>query len=203
MPSSSQFSSIRKGCMQKDWQRGVVPDPPFIPGVQVRRMQADWSMRVLAWEPIYLPGYGNACRMLFRRGVWHAGVTANRVFSLLASTYWASIPDLRHWYSRCHGLSQSLPLPVAARGLVFFAVKTRAPQHKHDGAIGYIANTAVRGMERLADRKTRIYIEGDHYIDAAVSLRHVESQRRNAEVFELYLARKGLLNLPPVPYIGS
>jgi hypothetical protein len=80
---------------------------------------------------------------------------------------------------------------VAARGLVFFAAKTRIhPKYRNDGVTGYFANTQVTALCTIADHRTRLSLVSGHTVDLAMTRENVMRRMADAEAFQNRLHRQ-------------
>lgn len=165
--------------------------------LQRRRIPADhaWAPHVQAWEPVYLKGYGNACQLYMDDGTCQGfGLTAPQVYQRLARHYAVDVDSIRHYYEQSQGKSQSLPLVVTARGLVYFSVRTRIKLgSRNDGTVGYIANGCLKGLEELGPHQQRVWLTSGRYMDVQMSRDFFCSQLQRAEMFDVQLRSWGVL----------
>lgn len=153
-----------------------------------------WAPSIVLWEPIYLEGFGNSCTVSMEDGRQaYFGIGTMRILRDIAEHYAIDIDRMRDKYRDFVVKSQWPPVVVASRGLVFFAIKTRCPNHKNDGATGYIADTAIRHVESLTTNTTRIHLHQGIHIDVLESRRCVMARRNNATSFKGQLANDGII----------
>lgn len=154
----------------------------------------DWAPDIVMWQPIYLEGYGNACRTANGDGQQSdMGCTSLRMLRDLAEYYTIDYAGMRDRYKQFVDKSQWPPLVIAARNDVFFAMKTRVPQDKNDGATGYIADSAVSGMDILSGSRTRIHLHNGLYVDALESRLCLSNRRNSAVQFKRQLQMDGII----------
>lgn len=159
-----------------------------IPGVPVYLERFDhpapelWVPTVDAWVPLYLHGYGSACMVYQTNGQqFYTYMSPRRILKEIASYYLISREDARERYMNHVNMSQSAPLPILIRRLVYFSVKARDPHEKYDGATGYIANTRVATVARTGSRTCTAHLASGHAIDLLMSANNFRQQQMRAE----------------------
>lgn len=153
-----------------------------------------WAGDIAMWEPIYLKGYGNACRTVNLAGDQaYVGSTSLRILRQLAEHYTIDYTGMRGRYRAFVDRSQWTPLVIAARNEVFFAIKTRVPQEKNDGATGYVADSAVAYMELVSGSHTRVHLHNGCFVDALESRLCLTNRRNSAVLFRRQLQFDGII----------
>ncbi|MCL6631806.1 MAG: hypothetical protein K6T63_04160 [Alicyclobacillus herbarius] len=151
-----------------------------------------WVAQVVGWVPVYLKGVGNGCVVYGADGLeMVVGRDARWVRRQIAAFHCISYDEMRKEFARLYDKTQCAPLIVAARGLVFFAVKARTKlRGRNDGATGYLANTAVDEVESLGPQASRISLIGGRTLDVPMSKAAVLQRMAEAEAFWVRLHRQ-------------
>lgn len=91
----------------------------------------EWIPNIDLWFPVYLEGIGNVCETTMADGQQaYFGMSAPRILQMVADYYAVDMNSMRDWYRD-------------------FAIKTRCPRKKNNGATGYVADIAIDAVEAL------------------------------------------------------
>jgi hypothetical protein len=154
----------------------------------------EWVGDIVLWDPIYLKDYGNCCRVAQEdggRAYFYFG--SLRILREIAEYYAIDYHRMRDKYRDFVEKSQWPPLVVASRDEVFFAIKTRVPREKNDGATGYVADSAILHLETLTSCTTRIHLRNGLHVDALESRKCLTIRRNNAVLFKRQLQEDGII----------
>lgn len=191
--NETRHGGLRQGEVQPQITRAEKGIPQFLTHASQPKPNV-WAPGIVMWEPIYLEGYGNACRTVNAVGQQaHVGCTSLRILRELAEYYTIDYAGMRDRYKHFVDKSQWPPLVIAARNEVFFAMKTRVPQEKNDGATGYIADSAIAAMHILVGSRTRIYLHNGQSVDVLESRLCLANRRNSAVLFKRQLQLDGII----------
>ncbi|SFU65971.1 hypothetical protein [Alicyclobacillus macrosporangiidus] len=156
-----------------------------------------WIPYIEAWEPMYILGHGNACRVHYENGGRaYFGLTSKSLLQRVAKYHAIDLNGLRQHFYAATRRSQTPPLPVASRGLVFFAFKARSYQDRrwrNDGAMGYVANERIQRWEAVPGvgrPRIRVTLQSGAEFEALMRAGHFQAAIDTAEYFQFYLIKR-------------
>ncbi|WP_029422339.1 hypothetical protein [Alicyclobacillus macrosporangiidus] len=173
---------------------------PGVPAYLERHLMPpdeQWIPYIEAWEPMYIEGHGNACRVHYENGGRaYFGLTPKSLLQRVAKYHAIDLSGLRRHFYAATRHRQTPPLPIASRGLMFFAFKARSYQDRrwrNDGAMGYVAMERIERVEAVpgVERPTvRVTLRSGAVLEALMRVGHFHAKIDTAEYFQFYLMKR-------------
>ena len=156
-----------------------------------------WIPSLVQFQPVYELGYGNASKVELEDGTkFHYRHSSARTRRDIARYYAIDLSEMRHLYRVATSRSLSVPIVIASRDLVLVPVRTRTPQTKNDGCIGYIGHRFIRDVSRIVTGKKfdglciTLTTGSEVFVD--LTKQSFEQQLKDAKYFMYYLRERGL-----------
>jgi hypothetical protein len=158
----------------------------YMPVYQKRQLQQkarEWVPDLESWIPQYVETYGDLCRVTLedKERRFFALMNTPQMLRLVCKHHKIDPKEVRKRYIQHTQMSQSIPIPILSRRLVFVAVKVRQPKCRHDSAFGYIASSLIEDVASLGTRHCEVKMKSGATYTLLMSKHHLIHQRIRAE----------------------
>ncbi|MCL6518168.1 hypothetical protein [Alicyclobacillus sp.] len=177
----------------------LLPGVPAYLGRTALPEDEEWIRYIEAWEPVYIQGYGNACRVFLECGKQvYIGLSTRSLLHRVAAYHALDLQRLRRHFYDATRQKQTPPLPISSRGLILFAYKARSYEDRrwrNDGAMGYVAMERIERIDPVDHAPhplTRVTLTSGVVLEARMRCGNFRTRMHSADYFKYYLAKHGI-----------